>query len=433
MKIRTKYILFIAVLHTVALVMSFYIFKEHKLLFLASELAIICSLALAWMLYNDFIRPIQLLAGGAEAIRDRDFTVKLIKTGAYEMDRLVEVYNRMIDQLREERTIQEEQHFFLEKLIYTAPVGTLVLDFDGYITAVNPKMLEILDLPESALLRHQISEPAHPLLADMARLEDGASVVTQTPNARKYKLQKASFVDRGFHRAFVMAEELTVEILEAEKKAYGKVIRMMAHEVNNSIGAVNSVLDTKIQMETDPGAILPLQVAMERNEHLNQFMRRFADVIRLPGPRRQAIDLCALVRNMAALMQFKTAGKNIAFEFDFEQESVMIQADLLQMEQVLINILKNAMEAIPDTGIIRCSVTASPVSLAIADNGKGIPPELAPQLFSPFFTNKNGGQGIGLTLTREIMDQHGFEFSLQTEADGWTVFRMRSETTPGAS
>ncbi len=424
MKIRAKYIVFIAILHTVALVMSFFIFRDNKILFLCSELGILLSLALSWSLYNDFIRPIQFLAGGAEAIHDRDFNVKMIKTGAYEMDQLVEVYNQMIDQLRHERTIQQEQHFFLEKLIQTAPVGTLVLDYDGHITDANPKMLELLALPEKTLTGKHTDALNHPLLDAVAHLTSGDSTIVQTPSAKKFKVQKAAFVDRGFHRAFVMVEELTLEILEAEKKAYGKVIRMMAHEVNNSIGAVNSILDTVLQLETNPMPANALKVAIERNEHLNQFMRRFADVIRLPEPRREMVDLCELVRKTATLMQFKTEGKNIRFEFDFAASPLPVSVDVQQLEQVLINIVKNAIEAIEQEGLIRFSTTADPKTLAIADNGKGIPKALASQLFSPFFTNKNGGQGIGLTLVREILLSHGFGFSLQTEADGWTVFRI---------
>lgn len=425
MKIRTKYIVFIAILHSVALIMSFFIFRDNKILFLCSELGILLSLALSWSLYNDFIRPIQFLAGGAEAIHDRDFNVKMIKTGAYEMDQLVDVYNQMIDQLRQERTIQQEQHFFLEKLIQTAPIGTLMLDYDGHIADANPKMLHLLGLPKEALTGQHPDALNHPLLDGMASLRPGDSAVVQMPNAQKFKIQKATFVDRGFHRAFVMVEELTLEILEAEKKAYGKVIRMMAHEVNNSIGAVNSVLDTVLQLETNPMPANALKVAIERNDHLNQFMRRFADVIRLPEPRREMIDLCALVRKTATLMQFKTTGKDIRFEFDFAVAPFPISADVQQLEQALINIVKNAIEAIEHEGYIRFGTADDPKTLSITDNGTGIPKALAPQLFSPFFSSKPGGQGIGLTLVRDILIGHGFGFSLQTEAEGLTVFRIR--------
>ena len=94
-------------------------------------------------MYNDFIAPMQLLMSGIDAIRDQDFNVKFLKSGKLEMDELIEVYNQMIDRLRQERTLQEQQHYFLEKLIQTSPTGILILDFDHHISEANAKALEI--------------------------------------------------------------------------------------------------------------------------------------------------------------------------------------------------------------------------------------------------------------------------------------------------
>ena len=119
MKLRTKFLLFVIILHVVALALSFYIFRESKVFFIASEILILISIFISWKLYNDLIQPLNMLMQGTDAIKDRDFNVKFVKTGKYEMDELINVYNHMIDALRKERTKQEEQHFFLEKLIQT--------------------------------------------------------------------------------------------------------------------------------------------------------------------------------------------------------------------------------------------------------------------------------------------------------------------------
>ncbi len=108
MKLQVKFIVFIIVIHAVAIGLSFYIFRDNKLLFIASELLIFISLALSWSLYREMIQPLRMLMQGIDAIRDRDFNVKFLKTGRLEMDSLIEVYNAMIDQLRTERTRQEE-------------------------------------------------------------------------------------------------------------------------------------------------------------------------------------------------------------------------------------------------------------------------------------------------------------------------------------
>ncbi len=426
MKLSTKFIGFIVVIHVVTIGLSFYIFRENMFVFLASELLILISLAICWSLYNDLIKPVQLLLRGLDAIRDRDFNVKFVKTGKFETDQLIEVYNQMMDRLRQERTLQQEQHFFLQKLVQTSPTGIILLDYDGHIASINPRALELTGLDAAQAVGKPVSDFQHPVFKTIEALETGASQTLNLPGPQTLKVRKAQFMDRGFPCIFIMMEEMTVEILEAEKRSYGKVIRMMAHEVNNSTGAVNSILDTTLQLQPAQSDIAhALQIAIERNEHLSAFMRNFADVIRLPEPRMEMIDLHLLLARVVQLMEYKARSAGVVLQTEFVSGALPVRADAGQLEQVLINLVKNAIEAIPDQGTVRVSTTAHPVQLEISDNGTGIPEALQDRLFSPFFSSKNGGQGIGLTLAREILTAHGCTFALKTEASGWTVFRIR--------
>lgn len=428
MKLRTKYILFVGILHLVTLALTFIIFRDNKVLFIASEVLVLISGIVSWQLYRQLISPLKTLMQGVDAIRDRDFNVKFLATGQYEMDQLIHVYNAMIDELREERTKQEQQHFFLEKLINTSPMGIIILDYDECIHQLNPQALKLLGLEAKALLGKPVQAVFHPLLQEVSRLSSGESKTVSVNGIETYKLQKSHFIDRGFARYFILLEELTAEILAAEKKAYGKVIRMMAHEVNNTVGPVNSILQSTLQaQENSAGISHALQVAIDRNQNLNQFMRNFADIVRLPEPQQQAVDLHQLLRNTSKLMELKAGEKQIVFRFDLSPLPVHIHADALQLEQALINIIKNAMEAIPEKGIITFITRSHPRELVIQDNGKGIAPHIADQLFSPFFSTKKDGQGIGLTLTREILLNHGYEFSLKTIEPGVTAFSIRFE------
>jgi two-component system nitrogen regulation sensor histidine kinase NtrY len=426
MKLQYKFILYIIIIHAIALVLSYFVFEKDKVLFIVSEVIILISMGLSWSLYNDLINPLQLLVRGADAIRDRDFNVRFVPTGKYEMDKLIGVYNSMIDQLRAERILQEEQHFFLERLIQTSPTGILLLDYDQQISAVNPTAEALLGLTGKS--RSTMSAD-HLFLQAIIDLPTGASQLLSMGGIRKFKIQKAQIIDRGFPRAFVMIEELTAEILAAEKMAYGKVIRMMAHEVNNSIGAINSILDTLLKRSRDQALqnrdYQALQIAFDRNEHLNQFMRRFADVIRLPAPQKETFNLHELLHNVATLLEFKAKERGIRYQFDLAEKPFLLTADVQQMEQALINIVKNAIEAIDQNGVITFTTTLLPREISIADTGSGIAESIAPLLFSPFFTTKNTGQGVGLTLIREILASHQFEFSLQTVAGGGAVFRIR--------
>jgi two-component system, NtrC family, nitrogen regulation sensor histidine kinase NtrY len=427
MKLRTKYILFITTIHLVALVLTFFIFQDNKIFFIASEALIIFSVFLSWQLYTQLIQPLNTLLLGTDAIRDRDFNIKFLPTGKYEMDQLIDVYNAMMDQLRLERTQQEQQHFFLEKLIYTSPTGIIILDYDQNIQQLNPKALQLLGLEEKDILRKAVHEFPGGILREISGLRSGESKTINPHGAETYKLQKSHFIDRGFARYFVLIEELTAEILAAEKKAYGKVIRMMAHEVNNTIGPVNSILQSTLQAQQNNADINnALQVAMDRNNSLNTFMRNFAEVVRLPVPYKKTIDLHAMIRQISRLMLLKAGEKKIDFRFALSASPVTITADAQQMELVIINIVKNAMEAIEEKGTVDFITSARPAQLIIRDNGTGISGATSGQLFTPFFSTKSDGQGIGLTLTKDILVEHGFPFSLKSSA-GLTDFMISFE------
>jgi nitrogen fixation/metabolism regulation signal transduction histidine kinase len=264
-------------------------------------------------------------------------------------------------------------------------------------------------------------------------LQSGEAKTITLNGATTFKVQKSHFIDRGFPRHFITIEELTAEILAAEKKAYGKVIRMMAHEVNNTIGPVNSILQSALKEEAlwkdgNKQALQnALQVAMDRNKNLNMFMRNFADVVRLPEPKRKKIDLHKLIYSVAKLMELKAEGKQIQFQYQLTGLPFYIIADEQQMEQALINIVKNAIEAIEEKGTITFTATDHPSQLIISDTGKGIDASLKEQIFSPFFSTKKDGQGVGLMIIKEIFLNHNFKFSLNTIKAGITDFVITFE------
>ncbi|RYG03361.1 MAG: HAMP domain-containing protein, partial [Chitinophagaceae bacterium] len=354
MKIQTKYICFVVVVHAAALILSFFVFQERKWLFLVAEIIILISVLLSWQIYRELIKPLQLLVQGADAIESRDFNIKFVQTGTPEMDKLIGVYNLMIDQLRDERTRQEEQHYFLEKLIHTSPTGILVLDFDGKIHQVNPMALELLDLDEKDVKGRLIEAIDHPIMLKVQQLKPGTSGTINNGATATFKIHKAHFIDHGFPRHFIMIEVLTAEILEAEKNAYGKVIRMMAHEVNNTIGPVNSIMESASKrFVNDPESaniFEAVQIAINRNNNLNHFMRNFADLVRIPSPTKSMINLNELLMSVGRLMENRNTGKQISFKYQLAEPPLLISADQQQLEQVFINVFKNAMEAIEETG-----------------------------------------------------------------------------------
>jgi signal transduction histidine kinase len=153
---------------------------------------------------------------------------------------------------------------------------------------------------------------------------------------------------------------------------------------------------------------------------MTTFMRNFARVVRLPAPDRKRTDLNALLRRTGDVMAPILRENNITLSYELAPNEVIINADAAQLEQVVINGLTNARESIGSNGNILISTTSFPAGFVIADDGPGIPKSAAADIFTPFFSTKPTGQGVGLTLTREILEGHGAKYELVTEGDGFT-------------
>ena len=424
MKLRIKYFLYIGLLHAVLLTLVIFYLRDEPWLFLTAELALLSSLLVAWQIYRGFILPVQLMAAGAESLKDRDFSIQFKPVGQQELDRLIGVYNLMIEQLRLERTYQTEQHFLLEKLIQASPAGILLLDFDGHIHSLNHAAEKILGKTEKELQGQKLEKLPVPFVQDLTELKSDENRIIQTGGTRFYRASKSRFIDRGFERQFILLEELTQEILRAEKGAYDKVIRMMSHEVNNSIGAVNSILQSLERVNgMEPDFKEAIGVAVSRNLRLSKFMGNFADVVKIPPPRKEIAQLQEVLRNMHRFMEQQAFQAGVQLEIEVPEERISVPQDKEQMEQALVNILKNAIESAPSKGgKVRIELEAN--ELRVLNNGKGIPEEVQKKLFTPFYSTKPQGQGIGLMVVREILRNHDFGFSLNTRTDGWTEFRI---------
>ena len=225
-----------------------------------------------------------------------------------------------------------------------------------------------------------------------------------------------------------MIESLTSEVMKAEKKAYEKVIRMIAHEVNNSVAGITSTLDTiddALQTMDDTEDIREvMKVCVERSYSMSRFITNFADVVKIPEPQLEEVHLNDRVAACKIFMENLCQNRDIDLHLDLCEENPLVSMDTSLFEQVIINIIKNATESIDTNGRIIIRTSASPLMLEIGDTGQGISKETETKLFTPFFSTKPNGQGIGLIFIREVLMKHGCTFSLRTYPDGITRFRI---------
>jgi len=428
MSLKLKYGIFILLLHAILVILIYYVLIDKKYYFIASEILVIISLFLSYQLYKSFIKPIDLLQSGTDAIADADFNIKYLKTGSKEIDKLVGVYNDMIDNLREERTLMSQQSYFIQNLIEVTPVGIVIMDFDHKISTINPSAKSILNLKEN-VIGQRLSAHQSDLISALLKMPLGTSKMISPNGLDKYKCQVNEVIHLGFKRKFFLIDDLSSELLKSEKDAYGRIIRMMAHEVNNSIGAINSILDTVVQfgLKTEDERELKesLNIARDRNHGLSRFMDNYASILRLPSPQIQKVDLANLLKKNGQLFKGRAAEQNIVINYKLPSHFVVIEADPLLLEQAISNILKNAIEAIGENGIIEISCTDEPKAFTISDNGEGIDEEAESKLFTPFFSTKPTGQGVGLMLIREILESQNAKFQLKSNKEkGWTHFKV---------
>jgi len=364
-------------------------------------------------------------------LNEQDFSAQLRNVGYPEGDRMIEIYNHMIGELRKQRLDLLGTYEAFGKLIDVSPTGIIILDFDKSVMQANPAAARFLQIPADELTGRHLSEFDHPLARSLASLSDEEPLlVDDTDGINRYRCSLLSFFDRGFRHPFIIIEELTHELIAAEKRASEKVIRIMSHEVNNTLSSINSNLSVLLGFEDcfpvdlRSDIVRALQVSIERSDSLCRLVSAFADIVKLPPPQLAPVTLNTIVQNTVSLMHGKFANTGVNCLVQLCPVSPVINADSIQLEQALINILKNALEASMNAkGEVTVITADYPASLTIRDTGCGIPEEIRNKIFSPFFTTKPGGQGIGLMLVCEILLNHRFTFDLQTK-DGYTEFNI---------
>jgi nitrogen fixation/metabolism regulation signal transduction histidine kinase len=410
---------------------GFQYFETNPTTFFIVEGITLLALVLFIILYRRLIKPYKLIADSMELLKEQDFSTRLRTIPDSEANQLILVFNKMMDKLKDERLRVREKNHFLDLLIQASPQGVIILDFDEYITDINPSGLRLLNIADkNSVLGKKIKDTSVAIAQSLTELQSGDDIIIRPSGITAYRCARSSFIDKGFNHPFILIEELTDELLKAEKKSYEGLIRTMAHEVNNSIGAIGSTLNVVSDMikETenqDFEDVLPaIDASFERCRHLGKFVSNFAEVIKLPTPHKTDVDLNELVKSVEALTAIECRKRNINLELQLLNENKRVRLDAIQFEQVLVNIIKNAYEAIEQDGAIQLTISADPPSIVVRNNGPEISCEVAQNLFVPFFSTKPAGQGIGLVIVREILRNHDADFKFYSEK-GWTIFEIR--------
>ncbi len=413
MTLRAKIILYFIALHVVFAATAVFVIRENRYLLFGVEALFVVSILISIRVVRALFVPLDLIRTGAELIAERDFTTRFVPVGQPEMDALIRVYNAMIDRLHDERVAAEEQHQLLSKLVRESPAGIVICDFDGRPEQMNPAAQRIVSAD---------------FLAEIAAMQPGESRLFARHGARRVRVQRAGFRDRGFEKTFFLIEEMTEELRLSEKAAYEKLIRMMSHEVNNSVAAVRSLLESLVRYAPDvresdrEDFTAAVDVASRRIDALGKFVSGFAEVVRIPPPHRTPARIGEIVTRLVALMRPEADARGVRLSMSVDGDGP-VSVDAAQIEQAVLNIVRNAIEAAGENGLVAIDLRDN--TLTVCDSGPGIADISRSQLFTPFFTTKRDGRGIGLTVVQEILTSHGFAFSLENRPSGGAVFTVQ--------
>lgn len=222
-------------------------------------------------------------------------------------------------------------------------------------------------------------------------------------------------------------------VSEAETEAWQKLIRVLTHEIMNSIAPIISLSETVAERAAENGMnekdydvmIRSIQTIHRRSKGLLDFVENYRKLTRIPAPVCKLFLLTSFLKGIQELLQTN----DVRFDYQVKPEQLQINADPILMEQVLINLIKNAAEACKDTGNPKVEIHAfqreGMTHIIVSDNGSGIVPEALDKVFVPFFTTKNGGSGIGLSICRQIVNRHGGTISVQSVSGKGTEFSIK--------
>jgi nitrogen fixation/metabolism regulation signal transduction histidine kinase len=362
--------------------------------------------------------PLRTLANLLEAMREGDYSIR--SRGAEGEDALGDVMqqvNAMATTLREQRLGALEATTLLRKVMEEIDVAIFAFDGDQHLRLVNRAGERLLSQPSERIMN---ASAAALDLAEFLGGDETQSIQRTFPSGPgRWGIHRSTFREGGLPHQLLVVTDLTRALREEELQAWQRLVRVLGHELNNSLAPIKSIagsLESLVKRDPLPGdwredTSRGLSIIASRSEGLSRFMGAYARLAKLPRPQLAAVDVGAWIRNVVSLEQRVQAVLRPGPEFT-------IRGDRDQLDQLLINLLRNAADASLETSggvTVGWSRIGSHLEVVIDDEGHGL--SNTANLFVPFFTTKPGGSGIGLVLSRQIAEAHGGSLDLRNRPD----------------
>ena len=348
---------------------------------------------------------------------------------------------RVLEQLRRGRAEREEQAQYLQSLVAHIPVALVAVDEDDSVQLLNLAARHLFG--EACTCRAGFARYGEAFITGLETLKPGEGAILRMERAGTVLPLKASVTDvtvRGRRRRLISLQNIESELSAQELAAWQMVIRVMAHEVLNSLTPITSLASTARDHVADVMAAIPaddparpgladageaLDTLARRSEGLLQFVQNHRRLTRRMVAQPQTVPARRVFSRLQRLLADELKTRGIALGIQVEPETLEFAADIDLLDQALINLVRNAIEAQRDGGRIGLHAfreAGGRIVIAVSDNGPGIPTEQREKVFVPFFTTKRQGSGIGLSLVRQIAAVHNGTVTIgETEGGGATI------------
>ncbi len=365
------------------------------------------------------VRSLQTVSNLLAALREGDFSMRGRSGRADDtLGQVMAEINSLADTLRNQDLGSAETAALLAKLIEETDLAMLAFDVERRLRLVNRAGCTLLAQKRERLLGRTADELG---LAELLDLDAPRTIALPSAGSRgPWELRRTPFRERGRPHTLVVLSDVSRALREEERQAWQRLVRVLSHEINNSLAPISSIAGILRQtLHGDPNppewgddAARGLEVIERRADSLARFMTAYARLARLPPPERGRVEVGPWVRRVVALE------KRAAVEIAAGPEDAVVTGDAAQLEQLLINLVANAVDASRETGggvEVGWSVRGGRVEIRVSDEGPGLADTT--NLFVPFFTTKPEGSGIGLALSRQIADAHRGSLALENRRD----------------
>lgn len=369
-------------------------------------------------------------------------------SGNEELHQIQKEFNKILKKLRGLRDEKESEFQYLKNIVQHVGIGLITFDNTGNVQIVNTAAKKLLKI--NRLNNINELEAVNPLLVDILfRLKTGGRDLmrlTLGDDVIQLAVYAIELTLRGEEFKLISLQNIHSELEEKEMEAWQNLVKVLTHEIMNSVTPITSLATTveeelasQLKNDQEIKAIsneevedlhLAVKTIKKRSQGLNRFVQDFRNLAHIPEPKRSEIKVNDLFDEILLLLKKEVQDNEVQINKCIEVQNMVVSADKELIEQVLINLIKNAIQAFEDQTHKLIEVGAhqdekgNPV-LTVKDNGAGIEPEALEKIFIPFFTTKKTGSGIGLSLSRQIMRKHGGTLGVKSKIDEGTEFFLK--------